>query len=610
MKNRIRNLFVALVLPALLAFNSQLSTLRAQGTAFTYQGQLQNSGSPANGTYNLQFLLYTNSAGGTPIAGPVTASAVNVANGLFTVAIDFGSSVWNGQSNWLEIAVEGSGDSGFTTLSPRQLVTPTPYAIYAESAGSLPDFSVQQNSDNAPNLVGGSSVNYVAGGVEGATVGGGGSADFDTFYTLVNSVMADFGTIGGGGQNTVQGEFATVAGGVDNNAYGDGAFVGGGGYDGYGFGGNVAVGGASVISGGKGNLASGLQSTVGGGTTNNASGDYSTIAGGLQNIASQEYGTVGGGQQNTNTGDYATISGGVVNMAGGFAVAVGGGEQNVASGNFAMVPGGRQCIAAGIGSLAAGYNVDAGYNDSFVWGDGTRKAQDTGSNQFDVLATGGAYFYPSLNGTSIGMDTNSDLDFGTTVRQMLNLFNVPGAANNYGIGIQTATMYFRCGNDVPGTSFAWYRGGTPNDSQTNSGGGQTLMTLSASGLTVNGVVVSSSDRNLKAGFAPVNAKAVLEKVAALPITSWHFTNDVATTHLGPMAQDFYAAFNIGPDDKHIATVDEGGVALAAIQGLDQKVETENAALRAENADLKKQNDLLAGRLDQLEQAVKTLALKN
>jgi hypothetical protein len=112
------------------------------------------------------------------------------------------------------------------------------------------------------------------------------------------------------------------------------------------------------------------------------------------------------------------------------------------------------------------------------------------------------------------------------------------------------------------------------------------------------------------GFAPVNAKAVLEKVAALPITSWHFTNDVATTHLGPMAQDFYAAFNIGPDDKHIATVDEGGVALAAIQGLDQKVETENAALRAENADLKKQNDLLAGRLDQLEQAVKTLALKN
>jgi hypothetical protein len=555
MKNVIRNLFVALVLPALLALNSQLSTLRAQETAFTYQGQLQNSGNPANGTYNLQFLLYTNSSGGTPIAGPVTASVVSVANGLFTVSIDFGSNVWNGQSNWLEIAVEGSGDSGFTTLSPRQLVTPTPYAIYAESAGSLPDFSVQPNADNAPNIIGGSSVNYVAGGVEGATVGGGG-------------------------------------------------------FDIYGFGGNEAVGGASVISGGMGNLAGGLQSAVGGGATNNASGDFATIAGGIQNIASNEYGTVGGGDQNTNTGDYATISGGVANMAGGFATAVAGGEQNVASGNFAMVPGGRLCTAAGIGSFAAGYNVSAGFNDSFVWGDSTRKAQDTGPDQFDVLATGGAFFYTATSGTSIGMDTNSDLDFGTSTRQMLNLFNVPGTANNYAIGIQTATMYFRCGNDVPGTSFAWYRGGTPNNSQTNSGGGQTLMTLSTSGLTVNGVVVSSSDRNLKAGFAPVNAKAVLEKVAVLPITSWHFTNDVATTHLGPMAQDFYAAFNIGMDDKHIATVDEGGVALAAIQGLNQKMEAENTALHAENAELKKQNDLLAEHLDELEQTVKTLAAKN
>jgi regulator of replication initiation timing len=53
-----------------------------------------------------------------------------------------------------------------------------------------------------------------------------------------------------------------------------------------------------------------------------------------------------------------------------------------------------------------------------------------------------------------------------------------------------------------------------------------------------------------------------------------------------MAQDFYAAFNVGPDDKHITTVDESGVALAAIQGLNQKVELENSTLRAENAELR------------------------
>jgi hypothetical protein len=87
---------------------------------------------------------------------------------------------------------------------------------------------------------------------------------------------------------------------------------------------------------------------------------------------------------------------------------------------------------------------------------------------------------------------------------------------------------------------------------------------------------------------------VLAKVAVLPISSWHYTNDVATPHVGPMAQDFYAAFNLGADDKHITTTDEFGVALAAIQGLNEKVESEAqardariAALEHELSDMKK-----------------------
>ena len=85
---------------------AQLSTAFAQGTAFTYQGQLQNNGSPASGTYNLTFTLFTNNVGGTAVAGPVTNNAVVVTNGLFTVLIDFGSGVFNGETNWLEIGVE------------------------------------------------------------------------------------------------------------------------------------------------------------------------------------------------------------------------------------------------------------------------------------------------------------------------------------------------------------------------------------------------------------------------------------------------------------------------------------------------------------------------
>jgi TATA-binding protein-associated factor Taf7 len=102
------------------------------------------------------------------------------------------------------------------------------------------------------------------------------------------------------------------------------------------------------------------------------------------------------------------------------------------------------------------------------------------------------------------------------------------------------------------------------------------------------------------------------------VTEWNYKDEgAARKHIGPMAQDFHTAFGLnGADDKHISVVDEGGVALAAIQGLDQKVEsgkqkTENQIeeLKAENADLKKQNDLLAERLNELEQTVKTLAAR-
>src|SRR5208283_3659225 len=104
----------------------------AQGTAFTYQGQLQNNGSPASGTFNLTFTLFTNSAGGTAVAGPVTNNTVVITNGLFTVLIDFGAGVFTGATNWLEIGVETNLAGSFTTLAPRQQLTPVPYAITAE----------------------------------------------------------------------------------------------------------------------------------------------------------------------------------------------------------------------------------------------------------------------------------------------------------------------------------------------------------------------------------------------------------------------------------------------------------------------------------------------
>lgn len=92
------------------------------------------------------------------------------------------------------------------------------------------------------------------------------------------------------------------------------------------------------------------------------------------------------------------------------------------------------------------------------------------------------------------------------------------------------------------------------------------------------VLQITSAREAKQGFAPVDAAAILAKVAALPLSTWAYTNAPTIRHLGPVAQDFHAAFALGNDDKHIATVDADGVALAAIQGLHQLLQEKEARL--------------------------------
>jgi trimeric autotransporter adhesin len=92
-----------------------------------------------------------------------------------------------------------------------------------------------------------------------------------------------------------------------------------------------------------------------------------------------------------------------------------------------------------------------------------------------------------------------------------------------------------------------------------------------------------SDRNAKENFAPTNPREVLDKVAALPLATWNYkTQDKSIRHIGPTAQDFHTAFGVGENDRTITTVNAAGVALAAIQGLNQKV----ASLEKELVELK------------------------
>jgi hypothetical protein len=99
------------------------------GSGFTYQGRLMDEGMPADGSYDLQFTLFDVASGGTAIGGPLWIGAVAVADGRFTVLLDFGAGLFGGGARWLEIAVRPTAGGNYTLLSPRQELTPSPYAL-------------------------------------------------------------------------------------------------------------------------------------------------------------------------------------------------------------------------------------------------------------------------------------------------------------------------------------------------------------------------------------------------------------------------------------------------------------------------------------------------
>ena len=145
--------------------------------------------------------------------------------------------------------------------------------------------------------------------------------------------------------------------------------------------------------------------------------------------------------------------------------------------------------------------------------------------------------------------------------------------------------------------------GTPWDISVGSGatpslafynGMQNNMLLDYWGnLTITVTYYPTSDRNAQTGFETMAPREILERLVKVPIHTWSYKSEDGVCRLGPVSQDFHAAFGLGADDKHIATVDAAGVALAAIQGLNQKLteelklrDAENAAMRRELAELR------------------------
>ena len=93
-------------------------------------------------------------------------------------------------------------------------------------------------------------------------------------------------------------------------------------------------------------------------------------------------------------------------------------------------------------------------------------------------------------------------------------------------------------------------------------------------VTVGGVWTNGSSRSFKHEFEQVDTRDVLEKVVQLPLTRWQYRGEDPSEHIGPMAEDFFATFGLGGNEQYIGTVDADGVALAAIKGLYDLVQSQ------------------------------------
>lgn len=125
-------------------------------------------------------------------------------------------------------------------------------------------------------------------------------------------------------------------------------------------------------------------------------------------------------------------------------------------------------------------------------------------------------------------------------------------------------------------------------------------------VVVEGVVNQVSDANVKENFTAVSPQEILNRLNALNITRWNYISDPDSLHIGPTAQDFFAAFGVGIDDQHISSIDTGGVSLVAIQALSQQLDAQNSTieqLTTENERLQQQNEDILARLAALEKMV-------
>lgn len=582
----LRTRLISLVSAAVIAAACG-SAVAQVGTAITYQGQLKNSGNAVNSATDMEFSLWTAASGGSQVGSTVTSLAVSVTQGLFTVPIDFGVNPYTAdQALWLQIAVRNPAGAGaYIPMGSRQRLSAAPFSAATRGL----------------NVNGGKRVGILT----------------DPYFS--DEVCLTLGSAGGA-DPAASILFDNRAGGGDWEA---GAFDNASTY------GDFTINRKNldfpfIIRGDSGNVLLNAQSggKVGIGT--------------LTPSANLEV-TGGNPTVGQPTAVLSGPSGALLSSrstTGGF----GGWDVYMANNAYTI---GRFGIDFPFFISAASGNVGVGTDTpsaklSVTGGDpnvGTPTAVLSGpagallSSRSTTGGFAGWDVYMANNGYTIsrfGIDfpffisaTSGNIGIGTSTPSSNARLHVRQASNNNGIiridsGL-SAAQYSVVGFADRGTQI-WSAGLRPDgmfgidrdgintflqiDQVGRIGMGGAVPTVGrainvAGGAFCTGSVwTNACDENLKEGFSEVDPEQVLEKVAEMPISVWSYKG-TQHVHMGPTAQDFHAAFGLGENDTSIGTVDADGVALAAIKGLNAKLQSKDAVIETLQARLEKIEAMLA-----------------
>jgi hypothetical protein len=532
-------------------------TLSATPTMMNYQGLLTTAaGVPiSDGSYTVVFTIYDSPAGG--LTKWTETQSVTTVDGAFSVLLGsitpITATIFPGATRYLGTKVAADPE-----MTPRIALVSVPYALRVSTIDSASGGTVigDLNLMETPGDPGSGSI-YKNGG---RLIHSFGSDNLGVGLGATNGSATGYSNIGVGGS-----ALQKVSTGFSNTAVGTSALW----RNETGWG-NTACGDASLYDNfaGHANTAVGVSALF----YNNIA-NYNTACG---------Y-QAGQGIYQSNTGSNNTAIG----YQALFLLTTGGRNTALGSGALYSNAGGISNTGVGVGALQS--NLD-GINNSAV-----------GENAL------GRSNHGSLN-TALGMyalDLNTSGSNNTAIGYAANVSS--GTLNNasaIGSGaIVNASNCMVLGNS---SAMRWGFG-------VNAAVGHAIEVgtgaLNGNGayLTSGGTWTNTSDRDVKEGIALVDGGAVLLKVSQLPIYRWNYKGeDPSHQHVGPMAQDFYAVFSLGDDDKHISTIDPAGVALAAIQALNEKLNQQVA----ENARTRTENENLRARIDDLSKVISQLVAQS